>query len=159
MSANFRFSFGPWNIHEGADPFGPAVRDSFSFDEKLDFAVSAGFKGIQFHDDDAVDIELPLDQQEKALKELKKKLDDRGLEAEFVAPRLWEHPNTIDGGWTSNCPGARKYALERSLRAVDIANAIGTKRIVLWPAREGTYCREAKDPKVAIDRLDRKSGV
>ena len=22
----YRFSFGPWNIHEGADPFGPAVR-------------------------------------------------------------------------------------------------------------------------------------
>ena len=31
----YRFSFGPWNIHEGAHPFGPAVQDSFSFDEKL----------------------------------------------------------------------------------------------------------------------------
>ena len=25
---NYRFSFGPWNIHEGADPFGPPVRPS-----------------------------------------------------------------------------------------------------------------------------------
>jgi hypothetical protein len=24
----YQFSFGPWNIHEGADPFGPAVRTS-----------------------------------------------------------------------------------------------------------------------------------
>jgi len=24
--AKFRFSFGPWNIHEGADVFGPAAR-------------------------------------------------------------------------------------------------------------------------------------
>ena len=36
----YRFSFGPWNIHEGADPFGPAVRDSFSFDEKLKLFLS-----------------------------------------------------------------------------------------------------------------------
>ena len=26
MPAEYRFSFGPWNIHVGADPFGPPVR-------------------------------------------------------------------------------------------------------------------------------------
>jgi len=153
MAGTYRFSFGPWNIHEGADPFGPTVRSSFSFKEKLDFAVKAGFAGIQFHDDDAVDITLSLAEQDKALAELKKMLDDMGLEAEFVAPRLWENPMTVDGGWTSNDPAARKYALERSLRSVEIARALGTDRLVLWPAREGTYCREAKDPKVAADRF------
>src|SRR5205085_9528870 len=40
----------------------------------------------------------------------------------------------------------RKYATERSKRAIDIALELGTKRIVLWPAREGTYIRESKDP-------------
>ena len=153
MAGEYRFSFGPWNIHEGTDPFGPTVRESFSFREKLDFAVKAGFSGIQFHDDDAVDVNLPIAEQDKKLGELKKMLDDMGLEAEFVAPRLWEHPMTIDGGWTSNCAEARKYAFERSKRAVDIAHALGTKRIVLWPAREGTYIREAKDPKIAADRF------
>jgi len=153
MSAQFRFSFGPWNIHEGMDPFGPKVRTPFSFIEKLDFAVEAGFKGIQFHDDDAVDVELTLAEQDKALKELKKMLDDRGLEAEFVAPRLWEDPRTIDGGWTSNNPDARKYAYERCIRTVEIAKELGTDKVVLWPAREGTYVRESKDPKVAADRF------
>ncbi|MCE5198736.1 MAG: sugar phosphate isomerase/epimerase family protein [Armatimonadota bacterium] len=153
MAGEYRFSFGPWNIHEGADPFGPAVREPFSFKEKLDFAVKAGFSGIQFHDDDAVDVSLPVAEQDKRLAELKKMLDDMGLEAEFIAPRLWEHPMTIDGGWTSNSAEARKYAFERSKRAVDIAGALGTRNIVLWPAREGTYIREAKDPKVAADRF------
>jgi len=153
VAGTYRFSFGPWNIHEGADPFGPVTRDSFSFKEKLDFAVKEGFGGIQFHDDDAVDIALPLAEQEKRLKELKAMLDDMGLEAEFVAPRLWEHPQVVDGGWTSNSTVCRQYAFDRSKRAVDIANALGTKRIVLWPAREGTYIREAKDPKVAADRF------
>ncbi len=153
MPGIYRFSFGPWNIHEGADPFGPMVRESFEFREKLEFAVKQGFTGIQFHDDDAVDITLSLAEQDKALADLKRMLDGMGLEAEFVAPRLWEHPMTVDGGWTSNCAEARKYALERSKRTIDIANAIGTRRIVLWPAREGTYIREAKDPKVAVDRF------
>ena len=153
MQGTYRFSFGPWNIHEGADPFGPAVRKSFDFGKKLEFAVREGFSGIQFHDDDAVDINLPIAAQDKELKCLKQMLDDMGLEAEFVAPRLWEHPMTIDGGWTSNSAEARKYALDRSLRSVDIANALGTKKIVLWPAREGTYIRESKDSKVAVDRF------
>lgn len=153
MSAQFRFSFGPWNIHDGADPFGPDVRKPVEFVEKLDFAVKAGFTGIQFHDDDAVDIDLPVAEQDKKIAELKKMLDDRGLEAEFVAPRLWEHPMTIDGGWTSNNPEARKYAKDRCLRTVEIARELGTDRIVLWPAREGTYVRESKDPKVAADQF------
>ena len=50
----YRFSFGPWNIHEGADPFGPLVRESYSFDEKVSFYRDLGFVGIQFHDDDVV---------------------------------------------------------------------------------------------------------
>jgi len=31
----YRFSFGPWNIHSGADVFGPEVRGSYSFGEKI----------------------------------------------------------------------------------------------------------------------------
>jgi hypothetical protein len=35
MAGEYRFSFGPWNIHEGADPFGPTVRDGVQFGKKL----------------------------------------------------------------------------------------------------------------------------
>lgn len=153
MEKGYRFSFGPWNIHTGSDPFGPPVRQEFFFDEKLDIAVKLGFDGIQFHDDDVVDIELSAGEIEKKVKEVKKKLDDRNLGVEFVAPRIWEHPLTVDGTFTSNNPQARKYAIERTKKAVDIANLIGTKNIVLWPAREGSYNRESKDAKLAIDRF------
>ncbi|MCM8759803.1 MAG: TIM barrel protein [Candidatus Omnitrophica bacterium] len=153
MEKGYRFSFGPWNIHTGADPFGPAVREEFSFDEKLDIAVKLKFDAIQFHDDDIVDVNLSASEIEKKVKEIKKKLDDRNLGAEFVAPRIWEHPLTVDGTFTSNNPEARKYAIERTKKAIDIANLIGTKNIVLWPAREGSYNRESKDAKIAIDRF------
>jgi len=76
-----------------------------------------------------------------------------GLTAEFVAPRLWEDPLTIDGGYTANDLSSRKYAVERSKICIDIANELGTDLIVLWLAREGTYIREAKDSKIATERL------
>src|SRR5512139_436272 len=106
----YRFSFGPWNIHEGADPFGPTVRPSLSFARKLEVYKELGFDAVQFHDDDAVPNldELSNTQVRQAAKEMRRTLDDNGLVVEIVAPRLWENPKTIDGGYTSNNPTERK---------------------------------------------------
>ncbi len=155
MAGEYRFSFGPWNIHEGADPFGPTVRRGLTFARKLKLYKKLGFDGVQFHDDDAVPNMNELGPKEisKQAKEVRDMLKEEGLTAEFVAPRLWEDPRTIDGGYTSNDSEARQYAKERSRRAIDIAAALETKLIVLWLAREGTYIREAKDSKLAVDRL------
>ena len=155
MAGTFRFTFGPWNIHEGADPFGPDVREPLTFDQKLPLFKKLGFDGVQFHDDDAVpEINGKTPAQITAVaKELRKKLDDAGLYAEFVAPRLWFDPKTIDGGFTSNDPKCRAYAKDRFKKSIDIANILGAKLIVLWLAREGTYIREAKDSCVAVQRI------
>ncbi len=155
MAGEFRFSFGPWNIHEGADPFGPPVRDTIALAGKLEVYKQLGFDGIQLHDDDAVpDLNnLSPEQITAQAKDLKKTLDDHGLVAEFVAPRLWEDPRTIDGGFTANDPACREYALDRLRRCIDIARSVGTTDIVLWLAREGTYIREAKDPVLATKRI------
>lgn len=155
MAGKFRFTFGPWNIHEGEDPFGPAVRESIEFGKKLAIYKQLGFDGVQLHDDDAVpDLnDLTAQQITNKAKDLKKKLEDHGLAAEFVAPRLWMDQRTIDGGFTSNDPELRQYAIERSKRAIDIANLLGTDLMVLWLAREGTYIRESKDSKVSIERI------
>ncbi len=155
MTGTFRFSFGPWNIHEGADPFGPPVRPTVPWSEKLPLYKKLGFDGVQFHDDDAVpNIDsLSATQVEAAAHEMRAVLDGEGLVTEIVAPRLWEDPRTIDGGFTSNNAAERKYALERSLRTVDVARILGCSNYVLWLAREGSYIREAKDARLATERL------
>jgi xylose isomerase len=155
MSVDYRFSFGPWNIGPGRDPFGPPVRPALEFAAKLPLYKKLGFDGVQFHDDDVVP---NLDSMSPAAivaeaKRVKKLLDDEGLVAEFVAPRLWEDPRGIDGAYTSNDPESRRWALERSKRCVDIANALGTRLIVAWFAREGTYIRESKNAIEAYRRL------
>jgi xylose isomerase len=151
----YRFSFGPWNIHEGEDPFGPPVRDSYSFDEKIGFYRDLGFVGIQFHDDDIVpDIDDKTHEQiMRQTRNVKRLIESLGLTPEIVAPRLWFAPQTIDGAYTSNLSSDRDYALERSKRCVDVANEIGCRNIVLWLAREGTYLREAKDSAGAVGRI------
>jgi xylose isomerase len=155
MAVDYRFSFGPWNIHEGADPFGPPVRPSRPFADKLKLYKNLGFDAVQFHDDDAVpDLESKSpDEIRREAAAIRKLLDDQGLVAEFVAPRLWEHPRGIDGGYTSNSPEGRLWAIERTKRTIDIADALGTKLIVLWLAREGTYIRESKNAIEAYQHL------
>ena len=155
MPGTFRFSFGPWNIHEGADPFGPPVRPTLAFAEKLKQYKTLGFEGVQFHDDDAVPNlnDLSSAEVERAAKEMRRMLDAEGLIAEIVAPRLWEDHRTIDGAYTSNNEAERQYALDRSLQCIDIGNILGCHKVVLWLAREGTYIREAKDARLAVERL------
>ncbi len=151
----YRFSFGPWNIHEGADPFGPPVRETWTFQNKLIAYKNLGYDAVQFHDDDAVPNlgELTPHQIRLAAQAMHKKLDAAGLDVDFVAPRLWEHPLTIDGAYTANDPVARDYARERSKICIDIARELNNDLIVLWLAREGTYLREAKDVPQAMEHL------
>src|SRR5580698_1263544 len=155
MAYSYKFCFGPWNISEGLDPYGPTTRPSQSFDWKLAALKKMGFDAMMFHDDYPVpDIDGKSESQiRRETRELKKKLDDAGVAAEMVAPRLWFSPNTIDGAYTSNDAGQRQYAIDRSLRCIDIANLLGTNLIVLWLAREGTYLRESKSGSRSVDLL------
>lgn len=150
MSGEYRFSFGPWNLHEGADPFGPPVRTSLEFARKLRLYRQLGFHAVQFHDDDVVPNldDKSDDEVRKEAAAVKKMLEGEGVVAEFVAPRLWESPKGIDGGFTSNDPDSRRWAIGRLKRSADIADELGIRLIVLWLAREGTYLRESKN---AID--------
>jgi xylose isomerase len=152
---SYKFCFGPWNLSEGQDPYGPPTRPLQSFDWKLGQLKKLGFDAMMFHDDDAVpDIDSKSNAQlRKEAKELKQKLDDGGIAAEIVAPRLWFDPHTIDGGYTSNDPKCRQYAINRSLRCIDIANLLDCNLIVLWLAREGSYIRESKNARKCVDYL------
>jgi xylose isomerase len=155
MAGQFRFTFGPWNISQGADPFGPVVRGDIALSRKLTEYRKLGFGGVQFHDDDAVPgiDNLTAPQIASKAAAMKKALDKLGLKTEFVAPRLWEDGRTVDGAFTANSAAVRRYARERARRCIDVAKGLGTNLIVIWWAREGTYIRESKDSVTATNRL------
>lgn len=153
--SEFKFSVGPWNVHAGADSYGPATREEIPFEEKIKKFAEMGFSAIQFHDDDAVPNMNNMTEEEikEAARDLKKLLDKYGLAAEFVAPRLWMDPHTADGGFMSTCEKDREFAMWRAYRSIDIANELGCDMIVLWLAREGTLCAESKSPVWATKQL------
>jgi xylose isomerase len=152
-AADFKFSAGPWNLHAGADPFGPTVRPDREFADVLALYKKLGFDYVQFHDDDAVPDEFSASQREQRAREIKHLLDEHGLKAEFVAPRLWEDARGVDGPVTSNNAENRKWALERGKRSIDVGRLLETTRLVWWPAREGTYVRESKDAITSFQHM------
>jgi xylose isomerase len=142
-------------VHEGHETFGPGIRPTVSFEEKVKNFAKIGMDGVQFHDDDAVpDMN---NMSEQAIKDyagdVKKFLDEQGLFAEFVAPRLWFDKRTNDGGYTASLDEDYDFAVWRSLRSIDIARALGTDKIQLWLAREGTLSAESKNPVEKIKKL------
>ena len=153
--SRFRFSVGPWNVHTGADSYGPETRQPIDLETKFAKFAELGFSAVQFHDDDAVpDMNNMTEEEIKAYaRGVKKLLDKYGLAAEFVAPRLWMDPHTKDGGFTSTRKEDRDFALWRAFRSIDIAKELGTDLIVLWLAREGTLCAEGKSPVWATKQL------
>lgn len=161
IMSKFKFSVGPWNVHSGADSYGPATREEIPFEEKVKKFAELGFSAIQFHDDDAVpNMNNMTDEEIKAAaRDLKVLLDKYNLKAEFVAPRLWMDPHTIDGGFMSTSEKDREFAMWRAYRSIDIANELGCDMIVLWLAREGTLCAESKSPvwatKILIESINK----
>jgi xylose isomerase len=153
--SQFKFSVGPWNVSDGADVFGPPTRTEIAFAEKVARFKKIGFHAIQFHDDDVVtDVDdKSAAEITKEAREVKKLLDDHGLAAEFVAPRLWENPILADGALTATNAKVREYTHNRCLRAVDIANEVGAPMIGFWFAREGTLCAESKNPVDGVNRI------
>lgn len=151
----FKYSVGPWNVHPGADSYGPTTRDEIPFEEKIEKFAEMGFSAIQFHDDDAVPNMNDLTEQEikEEARKVKAILDKHGLAAEFVAPRLWMDEHTVDGGFMSTSKEDREFALWRAYRSIDIAKELGTDMVVLWLAREGTLCAESKSPVWATKML------
>ncbi|MBR3905446.1 MAG: TIM barrel protein [Clostridia bacterium] len=153
--SQFKFSVGPWNVHTGADSYGPETRKAIDLETKFARFRELGFDAVQFHDDDVVPNmnDLTEEQIKAEARKVKALLDKYGLKAEFVAPRLWMDPHTTDGGYTSTSKEDREFAMWRSYRSIDIARELGCDLIVLWLAREGTLCAEAKSPVEATRQL------
>ena len=153
--SKFKFSVGPWNVHTGADSYGPETRQPVDLETKFAKFAELGFSAVQFHDDDAVPNLNNMTEEEikEYARGVKKLLDKYGQAAEFVSPRLRKDPHTRDGGFTSTCKEDREFALWRAYRSIDIANELGTDLIVLWLAREGTLCAESKSPVRATKQL------
>jgi xylose isomerase len=148
-----RFSFGLWTIgNRGRDPFGEAVRPKIEIVDMLKGLADLGVYGVSFHDDDLMTFGAPESQRRAELDTFKKTLDETGLVCSMATTNLFYHPVFKDGAFTSNDPQVRRYAIQKSLRNIDIAAELGAPIYVFWGGREGVESAAAKDTRDALSR-------
>ena len=80
-----------------------------------------GAWGVSFHDDDLMTFGAPESQRRAELDAFKKTLDETGLVCSMATTNLFYHPVFKDGAFTSNDPQVRRYAIQKSMRNIDIA--------------------------------------
>jgi xylose isomerase len=152
--AEHKFSFGLWTVgNRGRDAFGDAVRPPISPLEIVALLAEVGAWGVNLHDSDLVPIDATSAERDCLVGSFKKACESHGMVVPMATVSLFFHPVFRDGAFTSNDPEVRAYALQKTLRAMDIGAELGAKIFVLWGGREGVEtdaCRRADD---AIKRL------
>jgi xylose isomerase len=104
-----------------------------------------GAYGVNLHDNDLVPIDATAAEQDRIVREFKQALADHGLVVPMATTNLFGDPIFKDGAFTSNEPRVRAYALQKTMRAMDLGVELGAKIYVFWGGREGTEVDASKD--------------
>ncbi len=148
-----KFTFGLWTVGNiGRDPFGQPVRDPKSPAELVYLLAEVGAYGVNFHDNDLIPIDATPAEAEAIKREFRKALEATGLKVPMATTNLFSDPIFKDGAFTSNDPRVRAYALQKTMRAIDLGVEFGAQVYVFWGGREGTESDATKDPVTAIRR-------
>ncbi len=149
-----KFTFGLWTVgNPGRDPFGLPVRDPKSPVELVYLLAEVGAYGVNFHDNDLIPIEATPAEAESIKREFRRALEATGLKVPMATTNLFSDPIFKDGAFTSNDPKVRAYALQKTMRAIDLGVEFGAQIYVFWGGREGTESDATKDPVTAIRRM------
>jgi xylose isomerase len=146
-----KFTFGLWTVGStGRDPFGGPVREPKTPAELVYLLGEVGAYGVNFHDNDLIPIDTTLAEEEAIKKDFRKALMDTGLVVPMATTNLFGDPIFKDGAFTSNDSKVRAYALQKTMRAMDLGVEFGAKIYVFWGGREGTETDSSKNPVDAI---------
>ena len=149
-----RFTFGLWTVgNVGRDPFGEPVRAPMAPVAIVHLLAKEGAYGVNFHDNDLVPIDATAKERDKIISSFKKALRDTGLASPMATTNLFADPVFRDGAFTSNDSRVRAYALQKTMRAMDLGAEIGAQFYVFWGGREGTETDVSKDPLDALKRF------
>jgi xylose isomerase len=150
----YKFTFGLWTVgNPGRDPFGGPTRAVLSPVQIADVLGEVGAYGVNFHDNDLIPIDATQAESEKIKKDFKKAVKDNGLLVPMATTNLFGDPAFKDGAFTSNNASIRAYAIQKTMRAMDLGHEFGAKIYVFWGGREGVESDATKDPTLAIKRF------
>jgi len=148
-----RFTFGLWTVgNRGRDPFGHETRPPLDPVDAVNHLAELGAYGVNFHDDDLIPPGSTGAEREAILKRFRRALDDTGMKVPMATTNLFSNPVFKEGGFTANDPAVRRYAIAKTLDAIDLGVELGATVYVMWGGREGTESDAAKDVRGALAR-------
>lgn len=149
-----KFTFGLWTVSNvGRDPFGGPVREAITPVQVADLLGPLGAYGINFHDNDLIPIDATPTERDTIVRDFKKALKNNGLRTPMATTNLFGEPVFKDGAFTSNNAKIRAFAIQKTMRAMDLGAEFDAKYFVFWGGREGVESDATKNPVEAIKRF------
>jgi xylose isomerase len=149
-----RFSFGLWTVgNRGRDPFGDVVRPALAPVEAVALLAEVGAWGVNLHDNDLVPIDATPSERDRIVAQFQRACQEHGIVVPMATVNLFFDPVFRDGAFTANDPSVRAYALQKTMRAMDLGAELGARIFVLWGGREGTETDACRRPDEAVKRL------
>ncbi len=149
-----KFTFGLWTVgNPGGDAFGQAVRAKLSPVEIVRVLAEVGAYGVNLHDNDLVPIDATPGERDRIVAEFKQALQETGIGVPMATTNLFGDPVFRDGAFTANDPQVRAYALQKTMRAIDLGVELGAQVYVFWGGREGVESDASKNPLDAGKRF------
>jgi xylose isomerase len=148
-----RFTFGLWTVgNPGADPFGVAVRPRLAPTEIVAMLGRVGAYGVNLHDEDLIPIDASPSEAKAIVQDFRRALADHGVVVPMATTNLFRDPAFKDGAFTANDARVRAFAVQKTMRAIDLGVELGAKVYVLWGGREGVETDACRNPLDALKR-------
>ena len=149
-----KFTFGLWTSATPAATRSagrPASRSRRSRSSAS--SAKVGAYGVNFHDNDLIPIDATPPSATGSSTDFKSALKDNGLVVPDGDDQPLLDPVFKDGAFTSNNAQVRAYAIQKTMRAMDLGAEMGAKIYVFWGGREGVESDATKNPVDAIKRF------
>ncbi len=146
-----KFSFGLWTVgNTGRDTWGDPVRAVLEPERSVAKLAELGAYGINFHDNDLVPFDATPHERDRLVQRFRQALDEHGMVVPMATTNLFSHPAFRDGAFTASDAQVRAFALQKTMRAIDLGAELGAQTYVFWGGREGTETDVYRDGRDAI---------
>ena len=145
------FTFGLWTVGNiGRDPFGDPVRAPIPPNRIVEKLGELGAYGVNLHDNDLIPRDASSAERDRIVREFKAALTSSGVKVPMATTNLFGDPVFRDGAFTSNDARVRAYALQKTMKSIDLGVELGAETYVFWGGREGVETNAAKDPQESL---------
>ena len=146
-----KFTFGLWTVgNPGRDPFGEPVRPVLDPVESVHRLAELGAYGVNLHDNDLVPFDATAAERDRIVHRFQQALAETGMVVPMATTNLFTHPVFRDGAFTASDAAVRAFALQKTMRAIDLGAELGAHTYVFWGGREGSETDAYRDPREAI---------